>query len=136
VPTYVRLRVAGEAYAIPVGQVLEVADPGEVVAVPRAPREVTGVRNLRGRLLPVVDLARVLGVEPTAPARRLLVADVDGQQAGLLADEVSGVAELAGATEDTESELLQGAVLADGELIGLLDLAAILRLLAPAGEPP
>ena len=65
---YVRLRIASESYALPVEHVLEVADIGLVRAVPRARPELLGVWNRRGRILPVVDLAQLLGItQPAAP---------------------------------------------------------------------
>src|SRR2546429_38607 len=61
-PLHVRVRVSGEEYALPVDDVLEVADIGEIAAVPGATDAVLGVRNLRGHVLPVVELATVLGL--------------------------------------------------------------------------
>lgn len=127
---YVRLRVVAEAYALPVEHALEIADLGEVVAVPGARPELLGVRNLRGRILPVVDLARLLGITRAAPARQLLVADTGGHQAGLAIDEVSGVGELPDPTEETDSRLLRGAVLTGGELVGVLDIPALFATLS------
>jgi chemotaxis signal transduction protein len=119
---HVRLRVAGEAYAVPIGEVLEVVTLGEVTAVPGARAELLGVLNLRGHLLAVADLAPVLGLRRTARAARMLVAESGGQQAGLVVDEVSGVGELGEPTAATESAMLAGATLADGELIGIVRL--------------
>lgn len=127
---YVRLRVAAEAYALPVAHVLEVSDLGEVVAVPGAPPELLGVRNLRGRLLPVVDLARLIGIPRTAPGRQLLVTEAGGQQAGLVIDEVSEVGEMPDPAEETESRLLLGGVLTGGDLVGVVDVPAVFRVLA------
>ena len=58
---HVRFRVGDESFALPVGQVLEVAELGSLAPVPGAPPSVLGVRNLRGQVLPVIDLAGVLG---------------------------------------------------------------------------
>jgi chemotaxis signal transduction protein len=136
---YVRLTVAAEAYAVPVEHALEIADLGEVTALPGAPPEILGVRSLRGRLLPVVDLAALLGISRTVPPARLLVTEAAGQQAGFAIDEVTAVGELAEATEETRSALLAGAILADGELIGVLDVpgvfAAIEQGRRPGGAP-
>jgi chemotaxis signal transduction protein len=125
VSVYVRLRLAAEAYAIPVEHVVEVAAIGRVAAIPGARPEVLGVRNLRGRILPVVDLARILGVPRSAPALRLLVSEVAGRQAGLAVDEVSDVGELGDPTEETESGLLLGATLVAGDLVGVVDLPGV-----------
>jgi chemotaxis signal transduction protein len=109
--------------------VLEVANLGEVTPVPGAPREILGVRNLRGKILPVVDLAALLGTRRTEPPGRLLVAESEGRQAGLAIDEVTEVGEFAGPAEEGESALLAGTMLEDGDLIGVLDMAAVLDAL-------
>jgi purine-binding chemotaxis protein CheW len=125
VSVHVRLRVVSEAYAIPVKYVLEVAAPGDMAAVPRSRPEMLGVRNLRGQILPVFDLALLLGVPRTAPPSRLLVVEAGGRQAGFAVDDVSGVGELGDPTEETESALLEGAALAGGDLVGVIDVRRV-----------
>jgi purine-binding chemotaxis protein CheW len=129
---YVRFRVAEEAYAVSVLNVLEVASLGEVTPVPGAPREILGVRNLRGKILPVIDLAALLGTRRTDLPVRLLVTESEGRQAGLAIDEVTEVGELAEQAE-AESALLAGTMLDDGDLIGVLNMHAVMDALgAPA----
>ena len=122
---YVRLRVASEAYAIPVEHVTQVAPIGEVTAVPGSSATMLGVRNLRGQILPVIDLALLLGIPRTAPPAHLLVAEAGGRQAGFAIDEVSEVGELEDPTEETASDLLMGAALAGGDLIGVIDVPRV-----------
>jgi purine-binding chemotaxis protein CheW len=122
----VRLRVASEAYAVPVEHVSEVADLGEVRAVPGARAELLGIQNLRGRILPVFDLALLLGIPRTAPPNRLLVAEAGGRQAGFAVDEVSGIGDVPDPGEDAGSDLLAGATLSDGDLIGVIDMPRVL----------
>jgi purine-binding chemotaxis protein CheW len=126
---YVRFRVADEAYAVSVLNVLEVAGLGEVTPVPGAARQILGVRNLRGKILPVIDLAALLGARRTQPAARLLVTESDGRRAGLAIDEVTEVGELADPAEEADSALLLGTMLDDGDLIGVLNLPAVLDAL-------
>ena len=144
---HVRLTVAGEAYAVPVGSVLEVVPLGEVTDVPGSRAELLGVLNLRGQILAVADLAPILGLDRTAESDRpmaaepggrpaglvMMVAESAGRQAGFVIDEVSGVGEVADPTEPTESPVLAGATLAGGELIGVIDLDRVFDALA---EPP
>lgn len=123
--TQVRLKVAAEMYAVPVEHVLEVTDLGHVTVVPGSHPEMLGVRNLRGQVLPVVDLALLLRVQRTEPARRLLVAEAAGRQAGFAIDEASDVGEMPEPTEEAESTLLRGAVLTGGNLIGIIDVPRV-----------
>lgn len=122
---HVRVRVAGEHYALPVEQVLEVADLGEITSVPGSPPEIVGVRNLRGQVIPVIGLATMLGLSGDEPGR-VVVAESGELRAGLVVDAVLDVGELPPASEQAESDYLLGAFLVDGELVGALDLDAVL----------
>jgi purine-binding chemotaxis protein CheW len=122
VSVHVRLRVAGESYAVPVEDVLEVAELGEIAPVPGAHGSVLGVRNLRGEVLPVFDLAAVFGIPLDRPPLRLLVAEHGGKRAGFAIDEVTDVGELEAPAEETESAFLRGATLDGGVLVGVVDV--------------
>src|SRR5215211_3190795 len=122
---HVRVHLGRERYAVPIANVLEIADVGEVAPVPGAPAAVLGVRNLRGQVMPVIDLSRVLGVEASERAQRLLVAEEGGRQAGLAVDLVTDVESLPDADEDAASPCLSGAALVDGALVGVVDVAAL-----------
>lgn len=125
-----RLRVAGESYAFAVEDVLEVAELGDIAPVPGSDGSVLGVQNLRGEVLPVFDLASVLGIARVGVAQRLLVVEHDGRRAAFAIDEVLDVAELPAPTEEAESALLHGAALDDGGLVGVVDVAQLFRTLA------
>jgi purine-binding chemotaxis protein CheW len=131
---HVRLRIGAEVYALPVEHVLEVAELGEVAPVPGSPPEILGVRNLRGQILPIVDLAKVFGVSSSSTAQRLLVAEARGHRAGFAVDEVSDIGTLTGEVEESESELLAGACLAGDELVGIVDIARVFESLEPEGR--
>ena len=116
-----------------------VAEVGRVPAltrVPGVPRWLAGVANWRGRLLPVLDLRPLLGVDPTpwGPRARLVVLTADGVSAGFVADAVDGteplgeVDELPAALSGVAAQLLAGQVpLPDGP-VAVLDVRAVLRL--------
>jgi purine-binding chemotaxis protein CheW len=127
---HVRLRVGGEWYAVPIESVREVAELGELSAVPGAGDAVLGVRNLNGQVLAVFDLARVLAIG--GDAARVLVAEHRGRVAGLAVDEVTDVRRLAGDVEDAEAAHLSGAVLEDGRLVGIIDVEHLFGALAGA----
>jgi purine-binding chemotaxis protein CheW len=122
---HVRVRAAGEDYALPISSVLEVADLGEVTPLPGAPAGILGVRNLRGQVLPVIDLASVLGLAGGSPERIVVTEEVD-RRAALAVDSVVDVAVIAAPTAETESDYLNGATLVDGDLVGLVDVRAML----------
>jgi purine-binding chemotaxis protein CheW len=123
---HVRVRVADEHYALPVADVLEVAELGDVAPVPGAGAAVLGVRNLRGQVLPVVDLATVLELSAGDP-ERIVIAERGGLRAGLAVDAVVGVEELPEASEEVDSRHLAGAALSDGALVGVIDIESVLE---------
>jgi purine-binding chemotaxis protein CheW len=126
VSIHVRFRVGDENFALPVTQVLEVADLGTVAPVPGAPPSVLGVRNLRGQVLPVIDLSTVLGTSRRdGRADKLVIAEGEGRRAGLAIDQVTDVGELAGPVQETDSPFLSGSTLVAGDLIGILDIAGV-----------
>jgi chemotaxis signal transduction protein len=125
VTTYVQVRVAAEDYAIPVEHVLEIARLTSVTAVPGAPPALLGIHRLHGQILPVIDIVTLLGIPRQAPPVCLLVAQAGGRQAGLAIDEVSKVGPLADPVEETESDLLAGATLTEGQLVGIIDVARV-----------
>lgn len=100
---HVHFRIADKRYALPVENVLEVADVGQVAPVPGAPKAVLGVRNLRAQVLPVIDLAVLFKLEHAREGERLLVVEGNGRRAGLVMDEVNDVGEL---PDDSEEKIL------------------------------
>jgi purine-binding chemotaxis protein CheW len=123
---HVRVRAANEQYALPVSDVLEVAELGEVTPVPGAGATVMGVRNLRGQVVPIVDLARVLGLPPASAPERIVIAEDAGRKAGLAVDEVLGVEELPEPSEAGSSPHVGRAALAEGALVGFVDIPSVL----------
>jgi purine-binding chemotaxis protein CheW len=119
---HVHVRVGAEAYALPVAHVVEVGEIGYLAFAPGAAPGTLGLRNLRGELLPVFDLGTMLGVAPCDELRRMIVAERDGVQAGLAVDAVTAVDELVGSEQEVDSDLLAGAFLLDGSLVGVIDV--------------
>ena len=130
---HVRLRLGNESYALPVEHVLEVAELGEVTPVPGAQRAILGVRNLRGQILPIVDLATVFGIEGSGSPQRVVVAESNGHRAGFAIDDVSDIEQLPDAVDETESDLLVGAALTNDELVGVVDVSRLFKSLEQAG---
>ena len=89
--------ISGEEYAVDILRVREILQAGRITRVPRTPAWVRGVINLRGAVVPVLDLAVRFGLEAVAPSRSTCVVicevhvDGDAVVAGILADSVSEV---------------------------------------------
>ena len=82
-----------EEYGVDVRQVQEIRRMSEITSVPRAPDFIRGVINLRGRILPVLDLKRKLGLGEVEASRatRIVVVRVKERLLGLLVDGASQV---------------------------------------------
>jgi purine-binding chemotaxis protein CheW len=97
---YLTFGLGDEFFALEIAKVHEVMDVSHITKVPRMPRFMRGVINLRGNVVPVVDLRMVLGMEEaqTTVDSCIIIAEVilegEGIQLGALADSVSEVAEI------------------------------------------
>jgi purine-binding chemotaxis protein CheW len=82
-------RVGDEEYVIDLRRIREILLPAAITSVPRAPEGIEGVMNLRGDVIPVVDVRKRLGVTPPAGARgKVLVVNIAGRVLGLVVDAV------------------------------------------------
>lgn len=136
-----------EEYAVPIGQVREVVRVTDVTRVPHAPLHIRGVMNLRGRILPVLEVRSRLGLEPAELTQRsrVVVAEIDRRMVGLLVDAVGQVTRLgersvAAPPEEVRSaggEAVTGVARLDRRLLILLDLERLLGASASdaAGVP-
>ncbi|MCM4076053.1 chemotaxis protein CheW [Paractinoplanes hotanensis] len=90
----VSFAVQGQEYALPIDQVQEIVQAPESIShVPNAGSRVLGVVDLRGRLLPVVSMRRVFGLQvtPLEPQNRIVVVSIDGGVVGVVMDTVREV---------------------------------------------
>lgn len=83
--------LADGSFGLDTALIQEVVKAGELTPVHDAPAYVAGIRNLRGRIVTVIDLRIRLGFAPmeTSPSNRILIADWKGEPVGLLVDSVS-----------------------------------------------
>jgi purine-binding chemotaxis protein CheW len=97
---YLTFFLAGEEYAITILQVTDIIECGVVTRVPGTPAWIRGVHNLRGTVVPVIDLAVKFGLPPTEITRRSCVVIVEVRMddemltMGVMADSVHQVVEL------------------------------------------
>jgi purine-binding chemotaxis protein CheW len=108
-----------------------------LATVPDAPAFVLGLLDLRGRVVPVIDLRRRLGLPAVEPALStpICVVEVGGRGFGLVADAVTDVRPLHGPVEALEAtpddSPVAGVTHVDGQLVSLLDPE---RLASTAGS--
>ncbi len=90
---YITFRIGAHFYCVDIMSVREIRGWTPATALPRAPGFVRGVINLRGIVLPIVDLAERLGFAPAEPTARhvIIVAQTARQTIGLLVDAVSDI---------------------------------------------
>lgn len=89
-------KLANEEYAVDIGAVQEIVRMSSITRVPRAPSFVEGVVNLRGKIVPVIDLRLRFGlanVEATK-STRIVIVQVAGKTVGLIVDSVREVLRL------------------------------------------
>jgi len=137
-PTGVIVRFGSARYAVAMSAVAEVVPVPVSSRVPGCPRWLAGVVNWRGRVLPVIDPRTLLGtvLAPLPSSARLLVLSVDGIEAGLIGEAVTGLleagdsaAEPAPATASAQAAALVTGVVTDSAgPICLLDASAVLAL--------
>jgi purine-binding chemotaxis protein CheW len=123
---HVHLRVGAERYALPVADVRSIVDMEGLAPVLGMPATVLGLRTLDGALLPVFDLAALLGASGGVPTRIVVVEPRGKAEVGLAVDEVLDVAELPPLDEGSASERLRGTTLLDSVLVGAIDLDVVL----------
>ena len=124
-------------FGVDVAWVREVLRWRPVTRVPLAPPEVEGLMNLRGQIVPAIDVRRRLGMPPRAVADRPLnvVVQVDDDPVSLLVDEVGDVLEIEAAAFERPPEtvvgpartLIRGAYKLPGRLLLDLDVEKIAR---------
>jgi purine-binding chemotaxis protein CheW len=132
----IAFRVGAQEFCINIMTVREIRGWTMATVLPRAPKFVRGVINLRGAVLPIVDLAIRLGLPSAEPTARnvIIVAQVNQQQIGLLVDEVSDILTTSEkdiqAAPDVSSELVRsfvrGLLSLDERMISLISLDHLL----------
>lgn len=139
---YLAFTLAGEMYCLPLDRVREIIQYREVAIVPMMPDCVRGVINLRGSVIPVVDLAARFGRKVHMPGKRSVIlileimVDENRQTYGLIVDAVSEVLALSSAEIDRapafgtglRTEFIAGVAKHQGAITLILDAGTLLAL--------
>ena len=131
-------RLGEQEYSLDIMSVREIRGWTRTTPLPHAPRFMKGVINLRGTVLPVMDLAQRLGMEPLEKTDRnvIIVVKLEDTMTGLLVDAVSDIIAITAddlqPPPDISSNATPGVVsaltLIDERMIRVLDLATTIQV--------
>lgn len=133
---YLSFRIAENEYSVDITSVREIRGWTRTTSLPHSPDFVRGVINLRGTVLPVVDLALRLGFETSEPEDRnvIIVVDVGDRVMGLRVDAVSDILSFEpdqlqqppDITTGQNSRFVKSLTVLDESMVRILDLEAVL----------
>lgn len=128
--------LAAEYYGVDIGDVREIIRMQAITRVPGAPPFVEGVINLRGKVVPVVDLRKRLRLKAGEQTKesRIVVVDIGGRDVGVIVDAVTEVLRIplssieppSSMITNVDSDYLRGIAKLESKLIILLDLGKVL----------
>jgi purine-binding chemotaxis protein CheW len=132
----VSFQLGSEEYGVDISQVQEIIRMVEITHVPRAPKFMEGVINLRGQLIPIIDLRTRFGMQriDATKSSRIIVTDIGNKRVGIVVDSVSEVLNIP--IENVEdapemvagvgTEYIQGVGKMGERLIIMLDLTMVI----------
>lgn len=134
-------RVGGQDYSVDIMSVREIRGSAKATSLPHAPPFIKGVINLRGTVLPIIDLAARLDLNSGEDTARnvIIVVDLGGRTAGLMVDAISDILAIPSddmqpppdlAADDART-FVSALTIVDGRMIRILDLDAVMP---PQGE--
>ena len=139
---YLTFMLGGEAFGIGIMAVKEIIEFGSITEVPMMPESIRGVINLRGAVVPVMDLAARFGRPQTAPGKRTCIVivelDVDSERqvTGIVVDAVSAVLDIPAAEIEPapsfgtriRGDYIAGMGKVNGKFVILLNVEQVLAL--------
>jgi purine-binding chemotaxis protein CheW len=133
----VGFRIGRETFGLPIAAVREIVRVPEITAVPNVPDYVEGVINLRGRIIPVIDLRKRFGEKSVQPDRknRIVVVEIENRSVGLLVHSASEVLRVPPSEieapqtvfQEGEPSYVSGVAKLKGRLVILLHLPRLLQ---------
>ncbi|WP_064693804.1 chemotaxis protein CheW [Rhizobium aegyptiacum] len=131
----IAFRIGDQEFCVNIMSVREIRGWTPATAMPHSPAYLLGVINLRGAVLPIIDLAARLGMKPANPTARhvIIVAQVHRKVVGLLVDAVSDILTVTDEivqptpeiSSDLERQFARGILAIDKRMICLLELEAL-----------
>ncbi len=137
----VGFRLAGEEYGIDIMCVQEIILPGAMTELPQVPEFIRGLINLRGSIIPVIDLRMRFGlkVSDQTDDSRVIVTEVGNRTVGIVVDAVSEVLRISSSQIDHASTVgtmgqayIKGLVKLEQKLLILLEIESLLEQEIPS----
>lgn len=132
----VTFSIGDEEFGVDILKVQEIIRTMEITKVPRAPAFVEGVINLRGKVIPIIDLRKRFGLQTRGHDKntRIIVIEINNMIVGFVVDSVSEVLRIPASTVEPpppvvaglESEYISGVGKLEDRLLILLDLNRLL----------
>jgi len=131
-------KLADEQFGVRINQVQEINRLSRITKVPRAPHYLEGVVNLRGDVIPVIDLRKRFKLESKEHSQftRIIVSDVNKKKAGIIVDEVLEVLRVPGRCMEEAPDIVQdnglkkyleGIANLENRMVMMIDLENILK---------
>lgn len=133
---YVVFVLDGQEFGVEIKQSREIINSTELTSIPNAPDFVEGVTNLRGEIVPIIDLGERLNLSKTEHSKenKIIIVEIDGTMAGMEVDDVEGIIRLnrenigkaPKITQGLNKEYISGVGKLDEKLLILLNLDRVL----------
>lgn len=88
-------RISNEVFGISIDRVVEIIKLQKVFTIPGLPGFLSGVMNVRGAVIPLIDLRKRFGMEPSGKKERIIVVRFEQEKIGFLVDEIKEILSMA-----------------------------------------
>jgi purine-binding chemotaxis protein CheW len=133
---FISFAIGDDQYGVDIMAVREIKGWADITHLPKQPEYVRGVLNLRGAIVPIIDLRCrfAQGLTETTPLHIVIIVQIGGRQVGLIGDRVldivsvdaSQIQKVPRAGNGDQTDFLSGLVTHDGVMIALIELSELL----------
>ena len=135
---FISFAIGDDQYGVDIMAVREIKGWSDITHLPKQPEYVRGVLNLRGAMVPIVDLRCRFGqgLTETTPLHIVIIVQIGGRQVGLIGDRVLDIVSVDAnqiqsvprTAQGAGSDFLSGLVTNDNTMIALIDLPSLLSV--------
>ena len=135
---FISFAIGDDQYGVDIMAVREIKGWSDITHLPKQPEYVRGVLNLRGAIVPIVDLRCRFGegLTETTPLHIVIIVQIDGRSIGLIGDRVLDIVSVDAAqiqavprtAQGATTDFLSGLVTHDNTMIALIDLPNLLSM--------